>query len=236
MNPNSFENRHIGASSDDVENMLNFIGLDSIDQLIKQTIPNSILKKEELNIKSAKFFGISYRGLAISEFPYQYENQVDTLTLINAPTKFLDLKNLEKFLIKEGIKSVYDFFIPSDYKGLKEQFRLAYHKRSWLPDFIAKSLYLELCKPYVNGWTEIVDDLINNASELQNRDYEFDIPTTLIWGKADRIIPVEIGTSLNNYFRNSTLHLIDKCGHLPTIEKPKQFLNIVIKNVLQQDV
>ena len=53
MNPNSFENRHIGASNDDVKTMLNCIGLDSIDQLIKQTIPNSILKKEELNIKSA---------------------------------------------------------------------------------------------------------------------------------------------------------------------------------------
>jgi glycine dehydrogenase len=53
MNPNSFENRHIGVKNEDVETMLNCIGLDSIDQLIKQTIPNSILKKEELNIKSA---------------------------------------------------------------------------------------------------------------------------------------------------------------------------------------
>ena len=53
MNPNSFENRHIGVNNEDVEKMLTCIGLDSIDQLIKQTIPNSILKKEELNIKSA---------------------------------------------------------------------------------------------------------------------------------------------------------------------------------------
>ena len=53
MNPNSFENRHIGLNNEDVETMLSCIGLDSIDQLIKQTIPNSILKKEELNIKSA---------------------------------------------------------------------------------------------------------------------------------------------------------------------------------------
>ena len=53
MNPNSFENRHIGVNNEDVEKMLTNIGLDSIDQLIKQTIPNSILKKEELNIKSA---------------------------------------------------------------------------------------------------------------------------------------------------------------------------------------
>ena len=34
MNPNSFENRHIGLNNEDVETMLSCIGLDSIDQLI----------------------------------------------------------------------------------------------------------------------------------------------------------------------------------------------------------
>ena len=44
MDINSFENRHIGANQDDIKKMLNTIGLDSVDELIHQTIPNSILK------------------------------------------------------------------------------------------------------------------------------------------------------------------------------------------------
>jgi len=131
---------------------------------------------------------------------------------------------------------VHDFFIPNDYKGLKKQFRLAHYRKIWTPNFVAKSLYSELCKPFMKGWTEIVNDLIDNSSELQNRHYEFDIPTTLIWGENDRIIPVAVGRNLNNHFKNATLHLIAKCGHLPTIEKPKQFLQIVFKNVLQESV
>ena len=53
MDINSFENRHIGANQDDIKKMLNTIGLDSVDELIHQTIPNSILKNSPLKIGDA---------------------------------------------------------------------------------------------------------------------------------------------------------------------------------------
>ena len=53
MNQDSFERRHIGVNEKDVEHMLKSIGVKSINELINETIPNSILKKEALNIKSA---------------------------------------------------------------------------------------------------------------------------------------------------------------------------------------
>ncbi len=53
MNLNSFENRHIGANDNDIKKMLKTIGLDSVDELIHQTIPNSILKKSPLKIEDA---------------------------------------------------------------------------------------------------------------------------------------------------------------------------------------
>ena len=53
MDINSFENRHIGANQDDINKMLNTIGLGSVDELIHQTIPNSILKNSPLKISDA---------------------------------------------------------------------------------------------------------------------------------------------------------------------------------------
>ncbi|MEJ6755314.1 MAG: aminomethyl-transferring glycine dehydrogenase [Flavobacteriales bacterium] len=53
MDMNSFENRHIGANKDDIKKMLNTIGLGSVDELIHQTIPNSILKNSPLKIGNA---------------------------------------------------------------------------------------------------------------------------------------------------------------------------------------
>ncbi len=50
MNTKNFVNRHNGPSNDDVKYMLNNMGLDSVDQLIDQTIPENIRLKNSLNI------------------------------------------------------------------------------------------------------------------------------------------------------------------------------------------
>ena len=53
MIQDSFERRHIGANDNDVKQMLETVGVGSINELIKETIPNSILKNEELKVEDA---------------------------------------------------------------------------------------------------------------------------------------------------------------------------------------
>jgi glycine dehydrogenase len=45
-----FVNRHIGPSKDDIAEMLDIIGVESIDQLIEQTVPSNIRVKDPLNL------------------------------------------------------------------------------------------------------------------------------------------------------------------------------------------
>ena len=42
MIQNSFESRHIGVNDKDIAQMLEAIGVGSVDELIQQTIPSSI--------------------------------------------------------------------------------------------------------------------------------------------------------------------------------------------------
>nr|MCS5663382.1 aminomethyl-transferring glycine dehydrogenase [Flavobacteriales bacterium] len=53
MNTNSFLLRHIGPRKEDVSNMLATMGLNSIDELIEQTIPSAIRLKEDLDLGKA---------------------------------------------------------------------------------------------------------------------------------------------------------------------------------------
>ncbi len=53
MNPNAFVKRHIGIDEEDSKKMLELIGNKSVDELIKQTIPNTILKSNDLNVNDA---------------------------------------------------------------------------------------------------------------------------------------------------------------------------------------
>ena len=45
--------------------------------------------------------------------------------------------------------------------------------------------------------------------------------TLLVWGRQDGLAPLEQGEALNAALPNSTLDVIDNCGHLPMIEKPE---------------
>ena len=49
------------------------------------------------------------------------------------------------------------------------------------------------------------------------------IPSLLIWGRQDAIVPVECGDLYHQALSNSTLRVIDNCGHSPQIEKPQEF-------------
>ena len=51
IDKNSFSSRHIGPRNDDIKSMLNTIGCDSLDHLIKKTVPSNILFDSSLNLK-----------------------------------------------------------------------------------------------------------------------------------------------------------------------------------------
>ena len=53
MNTDSFAQRHIGPRKNDLGKMLKTIGVNSLDELIKQTVPDDILLKKELSLQKA---------------------------------------------------------------------------------------------------------------------------------------------------------------------------------------
>ncbi len=56
---------------------------------------------------------------------------------------------------------------------------------------------------------------------------EIKSPTLLIWGNNDTITPPFVGKEFNKLIPNSELHLIDKCGHAPMMERPDEFNEIL---------
>src|ERR1035438_851882 len=54
MSEYTFKDRHIGPSAEEVEKMLEVIGVSSLDELISQTIPSSIRLKKPMNLPEAQ--------------------------------------------------------------------------------------------------------------------------------------------------------------------------------------
>ena len=51
MKPVQFSDRHIGPNSTEIQEMLNAVGVNSIEQLIERTIPDSIRLEKELDLR-----------------------------------------------------------------------------------------------------------------------------------------------------------------------------------------
>ena len=59
-----------------------------------------------------------------------------------------------------------------------------------------------------------------------------DLPTLLIWGRRDKVVPLIGGEELKRHLKNAKLVVIDPAGHLPYEEYPEEF-NRILLNFLQ---
>jgi len=59
-------------------------------------------------------------------------------------------------------------------------------------------------------------------------------PALIVWGKQDAIIPVNCGELYQHALANATLHVIDRCGHSPGVEKPQEFVQTVREFLARQ--
>ena len=53
------------------------------------------------------------------------------------------------------------------------------------------------------------------------------LPTLIVWGKQDAIIPASAAEVFHDSIPGSRLALLDKCGHRPELEKTDEFTKLV---------
>ncbi|MCE2457502.1 MAG: alpha/beta hydrolase [Dehalococcoidia bacterium] len=53
------------------------------------------------------------------------------------------------------------------------------------------------------------------------------VPTLLVWGRDDAVIPLSAGQRYNESIPGSRLAVLDDCGHRPELEKPGEFAEVV---------
>lgn len=52
---------------------------------------------------------------------------------------------------------------------------------------------------------------------------DIDVPTQIVWGQQDRLVPVGAAHSYSKRIRDSELSLVDDCGHMVQLERPARF-------------
>ena len=66
--------------------------------------------------------------------------------------------------------------------------------------------------------------LMGQREVLLDRLPQLQMPTLIVWGIEDKVIPVWHATAAVTRLNKGSLKLIPSCGHLPHVEQPKRFV------------
>jgi pimeloyl-ACP methyl ester carboxylesterase len=70
--------------------------------------------------------------------------------------------------------------------------------------------------------------------DIRDRLEEIGVPTLIVWGRNDRVVPVPAALSYKKRIGdNAELVIFDECGHVPQIERPVRF-NRVVEDFLKR--
>ncbi len=97
-------------------------------------------------------------------------------------------------------------------KWIKDQYKLAQ-----LPNFTDATLASLRTTVGAVGQREV---LVDRLPQLQ-------MPTLIVWGVEDRVLPYWQAEEAIPRLQNGSLELIPNCGHLPHVEQPERFASIL---------
>jgi pimeloyl-ACP methyl ester carboxylesterase len=66
-----------------------------------------------------------------------------------------------------------------------------------------------------------------DIEQLSERYRSITLPTLILWCDHDRIVPIEVALKLRRTLPNSTLRIVEECGHMPQEEQPERTLGLL---------
>ncbi|HSD04531.1 MAG TPA: alpha/beta hydrolase [Nitrosopumilaceae archaeon] len=74
---------------------------------------------------------------------------------------------------------------------------------------------------------------LKNSVSMEDRLAKISVPTMIIWGKEDSLIPIKYSNNFLSAIKNCQFVEMDGCGHTPYVEEPEKFSEILLKFLSQ---
>jgi len=190
----------------------------TIDQFRRFII--SFLKKISIHNDQIILIGHSLGGYIASEIAIQNQNHVRQLVLIDS-SGMLDQRTpiLEEYFeaamnpTKDNVRKAFEKMV-ADPSRIPSQLVDGFIRRINMPN--AKHAFESTL---TNSTTTQIG--LNRLRQISN------IPTLILWGVHDKVIPLEHSKFFKDTISGSRLEVIDDAGHAPFAEKPNQVYELL---------
>jgi len=185
--------------------------VDFLDQFYKQ-----------LKIERASLVGNSMGGWIAAAYTAAHPEKVDRLVLEDAagyaPPANFDYRVLYSLN-------------PSTRDAMKQVAKLVFYNQALFGTEAAIDQAMTARINAGDGYTikSLTESIIRGEDFVDAQVKTIKQPTLIVWGKQDGLTPVSDGERFKRDISNSTLLVIDQCGHIPNVEKAVEFNAAVLK-------
>ncbi len=117
---------------------------------------------------------------------------------------------------------------PSTLADMRKLLEAVFYDTSWINEEVLQKSFADRLAKH-DSYT--VHSILSNpglSSELlDGRLAEIHVPTLVVWGKQDSLLPITSGERYAAGIAGAKLVSFDQCGHVPPVEKSKEFVSAV---------
>lgn len=156
---------------------------------------------DAMQIKQADLLGVSMGGWVALDLASRHPERVRKLVLVSSAGLAFETKLSEASFAPENVDQLRDI--------------IALQTNMPVPDFILRDM-LRVSKE--RGW--MIRRTMRGAAKevLDGKLAAVTMPSLLVWGTSDRIVPLAVGERLQHELKDAKMVTIKGCGHLAIVE------------------
>jgi pimeloyl-ACP methyl ester carboxylesterase len=182
---------------------------------------------ERLGIERCSLVGNSMGGFIATEVAIADPERVEKLVLVSAAgITWARARREPMMMIGRVGQAALPLALRLQLSGIrrpglrKRAFQGVFHS----PGALRREVLWENLTPAMSspGYLDAITNLV--GYDIRDRLEEIEVPTLIVWGRNDRVVPVPAALSYKKRIGdNAELVIFDRCGHVPQLERPVRF-------------
>ncbi|MGQ0605891.1 MAG: alpha/beta fold hydrolase [Candidatus Nitrosotenuis sp.] len=175
---------------------------------------------DELGIKKATIIGSSLGGQIAAEYVSTNQSNVEKLILVSPAGA---MKQSTPALDAYIMAALYP-----DPSSAKTAFSIMTGNNKEVSQTTVDGFIQRMLMP--NAKYAFMSTILGlkNAPEISTRLEILEVPTLVVWGKLDPVIPIKYAEYFVQKIRDCRFYQMEGCGHTPYVEDPSEFSKIVL--------
>ena len=187
-----------------------------------------------LGVEQASIVGQSFGGGVALQLAYQHPECCERLVLVDSGGLGREVSWMLRFMTLPGSEYLMPLLFPSFVREKGNQLSRELHRRGLRMGRVAEmwNAYASLTESdnrpaFVRTLRGVIDAGGQTVSASDRLYLAAQLPTLIVWGEQDTIIPVAHAYAAHEAIPHSRLEVIAEAGHFPHVETPERFLEIL---------